>query len=99
MLVRHDLVDRADRGARDAAGEEARLDLGEIVPGDPGGHERVGVGAVLEPRGGRGEPRILVRLGHLDRLAEAHERLIAGAGHRDPSSVAGPVDIGGHHEG
>ena len=78
-------------------GEEARLDLGEIVPGDPGGHERVGVGAVLEPRGGRGEARILRRIGRLDGLAQAHERLVAGAGHRDPSAVAGRIDIGGDH--
>ena len=57
------------------------------------------VGAVLEPRGGRGEPRILGRIGRLDRLAESHERLVAGAGYRDPSAVAGRVDIGGHDGG
>ena len=41
----------------------------------------------------------LRRVRRLDGLAEAHERLIAGARHRDPSPVAGRVHVGGDHGG
>jgi len=51
VSVRDDLVHRANRGARHAGGGEARLDVGEIVPQDPGPDELVGRGAVLQARG------------------------------------------------
>src|SRR5262249_38879696 len=49
--VANDLVHRANRGTGPAGGGEARLDVGEIVPRDPGRDEPVGRGAVLQARG------------------------------------------------
>ena len=96
MRVREDLVDRAHRGAGDSSGGEARLHVGEVVRSDPRGDQLVRCGAILQPRRGGGEPRILRRVGRLDRLAEADERLVPGAGDGDPSAVACSVDVGRH---
>ena len=97
VLVREDLVRGAHGGAGHAGLREARLDVHEVVARDPGGDQRVGGGAMREPRRRRREARILRRVGRLDRRAQADERLVASAGERDPTAVARGVDVGGDH--
>src|SRR4030095_630453 len=77
VSVADDLVHRANGGAGHAGGGEARLDVGEIVPRDPGRDELVGRGAVLQARGAGGKPRVLRRIEGLDRLAETRGALSA----------------------
>src|SRR5262245_65351962 len=86
VRVANDLVHRAHGGAGHSGGGETRLDVGEIVPPDPGRDELVGCSAVLQARGAGGESRVLRRVGGLDRLAETRKRLIARARERDEPS-------------
>ena len=60
VRVRDDVVGRADRGARHAGRREAGLDVGVVVPGDPGTRPaRRRPARFCETRGGSGEARIL----------------------------------------